>query len=424
MVSEGRTFAGFRSAFLEARRPFAVCLVAVALSTADQSLFSYAIPEIKREFGIGLDVIGQMLSASFLVASVAVVLVGLLSDRYGRKRILVTLLGISALCVAAQSLAYSLGALAVLRVIGFSLGAGLYPIANTIVVEAAPARYRGLIAGLLQIGYPLGFAFAALIATPIMEQYGWRAIFLVGLAILVIAPWLSRLLPESSRFGALAARGNAQQSWTSRLGDLWRLDLRARTIVCFLGSFLVSLAIGGTTYFLPVYLVEAHGLTASAAGRIAGSAYAIGAVGYIAASLVGEFVTTRRNALVAWICVGATAFALTLWTDWVPLVAGLGAMILFCYGSEALRMPMIAELFPTEVRATACAAAGSLAVTTAWLIAPLAVSMLAPKIGWAAAFTYCAVIPLVGGAAAFLLLENRSNGAPLEERILAAEQTA
>lgn len=85
-------------------------------------------------------------------------------------------------------------------------------------------------------------------------------------------------------------------------------------------------------------------------------------------------------------------------------------------------MPMIAELFPTEVRATACAVAGSLAVTTAWLVAPLAITLLAPHIGWAAAFSWLAVLPLLAGGLAFLLLENRANGAPLEERALAAGQ--
>jgi MFS family permease len=422
MVTERRSLGGFWRAFLQSKRAFLVCLVAVALSTADQSLFSYAIPEITREFGVGLEIIGQMLSASFLVASVAVVSVGLLSDRFGRRRILVVLLGISALCVAAQSLAYSLGALAALRIVGFALGAGLYPIANTIVVEAAPAAYRGLIAGLLQIGYPLGFAFAALIAAPVMEAHGWRAIFLVGLAIALIAPWLSRLLPESARFDAMAQRAPPTTSWISRLAEIWRPDLRRRTAVCFGGSFLVSLAIGGTTYFLPVYLVQAHGVSSADAGRIAGSAYAIGALGYVAASIVGEFFLTRRNALVTWVSLGAVAFSLTLWAEAMPLLLGLGLTILFCYGSEALRMPMIAELFPTEVRATACAAAGSLAVTTAWLIAPLAITLLAPRIGWAQAFTYCAVLPLLAGAATFLLLANRANGAPLEERVLAVER--
>jgi MFS family permease len=396
--------------------PFFVCLVGIALSTADQSFFSYAIPEITAEFGIGLEVIGQMLSLSFLVASFTVVLAGIASDRFGRKRIFTLLLFLSAMCVAAHAFVDSLGLLATLRVLGFALGAGMYPIANTIVMEWAPNRYRGLVSGFLQMGYPLGFAFAAVVATPVMAEHGWRAIFLFAFAIAALAPILGSFLPESPRFEAVQREGRIQRPFFAGLGDLFAPEFRAKSTVCFVGSFLISLAIGGTTYFLPIFLVEAHSLDSSAASRIAGSAYAIGAIGYAAAAIVGEFVTTRRNTLITWVLAGAGCFAVTLWVPQMPLVFGLGLSILFFYGSEAVRTPLIAELYPTDLRATAAATTGSLAVTTAWLISPLVISYAAPQFGWAATFTACAVVPLCLGGLAFLLLENRRSGAPMEER--------
>lgn len=408
-----------RSAASSLRRvvvPFVVCLFGIALSTADQSFFSYAIPEITSEFGIGLEVIGQMLSVSFLVASFTVVLAGIASDRFGRKRIFTLLLLSSALCVAAHAYVESLALLALLRVLGFALGAGLYPIANTIVMEWAPDRYRGLLSGFLQMGYPLGFAFAAVVATPVMAEHGWRAVFLFAFAIAAVAPVLGRCLPESPRFVALQRSPRPERKFFAGLSELFSPELRQRSTICFAGSFLVSLAIGGTTYFLPVFLVEAHGLSAADAGRISGSAYAIGALGYAAAAVTGEFITTRRNALVVWLLAGAICFSATLWLPQMPLTIGLGLSILFFYGSEAVRTPMIAELYPTELRATAAATTGSLAVTTAWLISPLAISYAAPHFGWSATFTVCAVLPLCLGGLAFLFLENRRSGAPMEER--------
>jgi MFS family permease len=396
--------------------PFLVCLVGIALSTADQSLFSYAIPEITAEFGIGLEVIGQMLSLSFLVASFMVVLAGLASDRFGRKRIFTLLLLFPALCVAAHAFVDSLGMLATLRVLGFALGAGLYPIANTVVMEWAPNRCRGLVSGFLQMGYPLGFAFASLVATPVMAEHGWRAVFLFAFVIAALAPVLGHFLPESPRFQAVQRQGRVRRPFFSGLGELFAPELRAKSTICFVGTFLISLAIGGTTYFLPVFLVETHSLESSTASRIAGSAYAIGAIGYAGAAIVGEYVTTRRNALIMWVLAGAACFAVTLWVPQTPLVVGLGLSILFFYGSEAVRTPLIAELYPTELRATAAATTGSLAVTTAWLASPLVISYAAPQFGWAATFTACAVVPLCLGGLAFLLLENRRSGAPMEER--------
>jgi MFS family permease len=408
--------ADLAAAIGEAWRPFLVCLAGVALSTADQSLFSYAVPAITAEFSVGLAVIGQMLSASFLVASVTVVFAGIASDRYGRKRVFTLLLMLSALMVAAQGFAKDLTDLTVYRVLGFALGAGLYPIANTIVIEAAAARFRGLIAGLLQMGYPLGFAFAALVATPLLRDYGWRAIFMFGLVIAVLAPLLGRALPESGRFEAVrSARTARTGSFADGLRVIFSPPYRRRSVICFAGSFLISLAIGGTTYFLPIYLVEAHGVDADEAARIAGSSFAIGAVGYLLASVTGEFITTRRNTLVIWALLGAVFFGLTLWLPGMPLVLGLGLSIVFFYGSEAVRVPMIAEMYPTEIRGTASAAIGSLAVTTAWLVSPLLISYLAPTIGWALGFSWCALLPLVLSAGVFLALENRRSDDPMEE---------
>lgn len=412
---------GLGSAMAAVWRPFLVCLIGVSLSTADQSLFSYAVPAITAEFDVGLEVIGQMLSASFLAASVMVVYAGMASDRYGRKHVFTLLLLASALMVAAQGFAKGLTDLTVYRVLGFAIGAGLYPIANTIVIEAAAKRFRGLIAGLLQMGYPLGFAFAALVATPLLRDHGWRAIFMFGFAIALIAPLLGRLLPESTRFEAVrAAKQVRHASLMDGLRVLFSPAYRQRSIVCFAGSFLISLAIGGTTYFLPVYLVEAHGVDAGEAARIAGSSFAIGAIGYLLASVTGEFITTRRNTLVIWALLGAVFFGLTLWLPGVPLILGLGLSIVFFYGSEAVRVPMIAELYPTEIRGTASAAIGSLAVTTAWLISPLMISYLAPTIGWAEGFSWCALLPLVLSAGTFMLLENRRSDRPMEESALGA----
>ena len=401
----------------DAAKVFAVCFIGLILSSADQFLFSYAITDLRAEFDVGLETIGGLLSLSFLAASFTVIAAGVLSDQFGRRRLFIVLLALSALFVGGHALATSFAALAALRVLGFMVGAGLYPIANTLVVETAPARYRGILAGFLQIGYPLGVALAAMIAALLIETHGWRAIFYPAFAVAVAAPFLGRLLPESPRFQKERKAQGARQSPPVGFRDLWRRGLRTRVLVCFCGSFLISLAIGGTTYFLPTYLHEHHGMGQAQAGAVVAGSYAIGALGYIAASSVGEFVLTRRNTLILWIWLGALAFAATLWLaegTWA-LLLGLGLSILFMFGSEAVRMPMIGELFPTSVRATATSAAGSLAVTTAWLTAPLLMTYGAPRLGWTLTLTLFAVLPLLAGGAVFGLLVNLPSGLGIEQ---------
>jgi MFS family permease len=66
---------------------FGVCLFGWTLTNLDQSLFSYAVPGIRREFGKGLEQIAWILSVSFALASVSAVMIA--ADIYGRKIIFV-----------------------------------------------------------------------------------------------------------------------------------------------------------------------------------------------------------------------------------------------------------------------------------------------------------------------------------------------
>lgn len=396
-----------------------MCLAAVTLSTADQALFSYAIPSIIEEFSIDLDVIGQILSLSFLVASFAIVVVGLVADFWGRKRVFVATLALSATFVGLHGLADSLGWLTVFRALGFAVAAGLYPVTNTLLIEVAPARYRGMV-GWLQIGYPIGFFVASLVAAPLIGAYGWRAVFLPAFLVIPLAFVLGRLLKETNRFKQIRAEpGEAKKrhSIGQHFGELLSKQLWRRTVGCFVGSFLVSLALGVTTYFIPTYFVQDRGLPEDTAALLVGSSYAIGVLGYLLAGYVGEFVTTRRNALIMWIWLGGLAFFCTLWFTATPLWLTLGyaCSVMFLFGSEAIRMPMISELFPTRIRATATVMCGSLAVTTAWLIAPLALTSAVGRVGWSMAFTLFAVVPLALGGAAFLMLQNVASGLEVEE---------
>lgn len=398
---------------------FGLCLLGITLSTADQALFSFAIPGMLREYGLGLDAMGLLLSASFACASVAVVAAGMLSDRIGRVRVFAALLAASAFCVGLHALAGSFTAVAALRILSFSLAAGLYPIANAIVIETAPTRYRGLMAGLLQLGYPLGFFVASLVASPLVDTYGWRSIFLPAFLVIPAALYIGRSMREPSRFLDLAAMPAGAPQGRSHLRVLWSPQWRMRSAACLAGSALLSISIGAFTFFMPTFLTEARGLSDSAAARLAGMTYLIGALGYLLSAYVGEFLLTRRNTLIVWVMIGASVYAgaILFAQSELLLMLGLGVAVMFMFGSEAVRMPLVGETYPTELRVTATAATGSVGVTLGWLAAPLLVGGLVPLLGWVTTFCIVGAVPLVLAGLVFLLLENLPSGRALEDRI-------
>src|SRR5687767_2963726 len=96
-VTEKPSLRGF---FTEFRGPglviFLTCLIGWSLSSMDQSLFGYAIPGIRQEFGAGIDDVGWVLSVSFVFSAVAAVVIGMCTDIYGRRRMFMVCLVLSA----------------------------------------------------------------------------------------------------------------------------------------------------------------------------------------------------------------------------------------------------------------------------------------------------------------------------------------
>jgi MFS family permease len=99
----------------------------------------------------------------------------------------------------------------------------------------------------------------------------------------------------------------------------------------------------------------------------------------------------------------------------VLLIVGLGVSTMFFFASECMRMPLVGEIFPTRLRATAAASVGSLAVTTASLIAPLLITTAVPVFGWTLTYTFLGVIPLIIAGLIFSRLENFPTGVEVEE---------
>lgn len=398
-------------------RVFLVCLIGWILTNMDQSFFGYAVPPIMAEFDVPLVAIGQILSAAFILAAVAVVVVGLLADRFGRRTMFVICLALSALLVGLQGFATSVAMLAVLRCLAFALSSGLVPITNAMVVEAAPARYRGLFTGLLQCGYPLGWFVAALVAAPIIQGFGWRQMFLPALLVIPLAFLLGRMLPESRRFEAAAqSTGARHESALERVRSLFRGEYRRRAIFGWLAFFLFGGAYAGTAFYFPTYFQQVRGYSVEDATRLVGMSYGIGLLGYVAASVVGEFVTTRRNTIVIWTWTGAAAVVGLLWLDhghlgnavWFALTA------MFFYGTAAVLTTFITEIFPTRVRATAVAVVAGIGINLGFAIFPVVVATLIESVGWEIAFTLAVVPSLVLAGLFTLFLPNLRSGADLE----------
>ena len=214
-------------------RAFLICLVAYTTAQMDLALFGYAVPAIRAEFDLTLSEVMAIVSIAFLIGGGLLVALGWLGDRIGRLPMFqFSLLG-SSILVALISVAPGVIALTVLRGASIAVGGLSYPITGAIVTEEMPARLRGLFMGLLQIGYPLGWALASLWSMWLLTRYGWRPLFLVGLISLPLVWVVRHYLREPAR----AQAAKAEQA-PAVLSDLWAPDIRERAATLFLAQFL------------------------------------------------------------------------------------------------------------------------------------------------------------------------------------------
>lgn len=394
-------------------KAFVVCLFAYATAQMDLALFGYAIPSIRAEFDLTLSGVMTIVSSAFVLGGVLIVWLGQLTDRLGRKRMFrFSLIGSSVL-VALHSIVPGAVALAALRGGSIAIGGLSYPITGAILAEEFPARVRGLFLGLLQIGYPLGWALASVWSAWLLGSYGWRYLFLVGLVSLPFVWVVNRVIREPERATRVRRAGGAKP----RVADLLAPGIRQRALLLFCAQFMFVWAYAGSIFLFPSYLADSRGLESFDFSLLIGAGNAIGIVGYVLAAFTGEFWMTRRNTVVLWTMLGAVMFQVVVWmtSDFSSVLLAYGLMSMFFYGSAAVKFAYLAEVFPTRLRATAMATCGSLAVTLGSASGPLMVSLAVERFGWDIGYSTVVGIPLVVAGFLYLFLTPVPSGLEVEE---------
>lgn len=394
-------------------RAFAICLIAYATAQMDLALFGYAIPSIRKEFDMTLSGVMTIVSSAFVIGGILIVWLGQLTDRLGRKRMFeFSLIGSSAL-VALHSIVPGAVILAMLRGGSIAVGGLSYPVTGAIISEEFPARVRGLFLGLLQIGYPLGWALASLWAAWLLGSYGWRYLFLVGLVSLPFVWVVHHVIREPER----ATRARQSGASRPRAIELLAPGIRRRAILLFCAQFMFVWAYAGSIFLFPSYLADSRGFESFDFSLLIGAGNAIGIIGYVLAAVTGEFWMTRRNTVVLWTMLGALTFQAVVWltTDFTSVLLTYGLMSMFFYGSAAVKFAYLAEVFPTRLRATAMASCGSLAVTLGSASGPLTVSLAVERYGWDVGYAAVVGVPLVLAGFLYLFLTPVPSGLEVEE---------
>ena len=418
----------------------------LAIDGFDTAAMGYIAPSVAKDWGIVKQDLGPVLSAALLGLSLGALIAGPISDRIGRKRVLLVAVLVFGGCTLASAYTHSIESLTLLRFItGIGLG-GAIPTCITLSSEYSPARRRMLMVTLSWSGFTAGLALGGLLAGQIIPAFGWRGVLLVGgIAPLALLPLLAWQMPESVRFMAASARHADRlrrvveritgQRWTgitivdderpaqakSPISHLFIEGRAARTLLLWAAFFCSLFVFYLLTSWLPTILKDA-GYDIVHASRIGAMVPLGGTLGAILMALlmdrIGPYRVLAVSYLGAALVIGATGY---LMGDVYTLAAVVFLIGFGVAGAQNGLNLVSATLYPTAARVTGVSWAmangrfGSIvgSMLGAWMMTAA---------GSAEVFFLWLALPALLGAAAIFLLYRLSlrRRAPLAKPVAGA----
>jgi MFS family permease len=379
------------------------------LDAADVMLYAFALTTIQTEFRLTSGSAGLLMTLTLVSSSIGGVLVGWLSDRYGRARMLTYSILTYSVFTALTATASTLGELILWRaLVGLGLG-GEWSAGSVLVAEVFPAEHRGKVIGIMQSGWAVGYILAALVAAAILPVYGWRPLFVVGLLPALLAAWVRRNVKEPEIWKS--ARGRFEGG-AARAGSLFRPPLVRNTIAASLLATAVLFAYWGLFTWLPAYLAAPPERGGAGLGLVRSSAWiiAVQSGAFLGYALFGHLSDRfgRRPTFIVFV-LGA-ALLTPLYGQWgrrPAILLAMGPLVgFFGHGYFSVFGALLAELFPSGIRGTAQGLCYNVGRAVGGL-APLAIGRLADFYGIGSALALTSFFFLAGAGLMRMLPETR-----------------
>jgi MFS family permease len=376
------------------------------LDAMDVMLYAFALTAIRDEFRLTSAAAGALASITLIASAFGGIVFGMLADRIGRARVLVWSILIYSVFTALTATAGTVGQLILWRaLVGIGLG-GEWSAGSVLVAETWPAAHRGKAIGLMQAGWAIGYIMAALLAAAVLPAWGWRPLFAAGLAPALLAVWIRLRVPEPP--GWKPARGRR----ASGAGALFRPPLARRTVLASAMAAAVLFAYWGLFTWIPGYLSSPVARGGAGMSVVRSSAWIVPMqVGAFFGYALFGFLADRfgRRPVFLSFVLGAAALVPVYgqWSRSQAVLMALGPLVgFFGHGYFSVFGVMLAELFPTAVRATGQGLCYNLGRGLSAL-APWVIGALADRYGIGSALALPSVFFAAGGALVLLLPETR-----------------
>jgi len=240
------------------------------LDAFDFFVIVFLYDTLAREFSVSKKAIVFTTTATLALRPAGALLFGVLADRFGRRVPLMANVIYFSIIEVLCGFAPSYRVFLVLRALfGIGMG-GEWGVGASLAMEAVPPRLRGVLSGILQSGYSIGYLLAALAARHVLPTLGWRWMFWLGAVPALLALYIRTKVPESEAWKQhrVATTGQVLRV----VGQHWKRFAYLAALMTFM-MFLSH----GTQDLYPDFLKEIHHISAAGVANIA-IVYNVGAI--------------------------------------------------------------------------------------------------------------------------------------------------
>ncbi|HXH49915.1 MAG TPA: MFS transporter [Terriglobia bacterium] len=319
------------------------CFLGWTLDAFDFFVVVFLVGTLAESFQVTKADIVLTLTVTLATRPAGAFIFGIFADRYGRRISLMANVLFYSIVEVLCGFAPSFTVFIILRALyGLGMG-GEWGIGASLAMESVPRRWRGILSGVLQSGYPVGYLLAAVAARFVLPAWGWRAMFFLGAAPALLALYIRAGVPESKAW--LTHREPDVRAILRTVGRHWKKFLYLvlmMTMMMFLSH--------GTQDLYPDFLKTAHNINPSTVSDLA-VLYNIGAIiGSILFGYLSERFGRKRSML------GAFGLALVVIPFWAfggsigVLATGAFLMQMGVQGAWGIIPAHLNELSPDSVR--------------------------------------------------------------------------
>ncbi len=368
----------------------------------DRYVLPAVAPRVKEALGLSDEQLGFMGSAFLLSYLATSPLFGYLGDRLSRTRLMGFGVALWSFATAGAGLARSFGQMLVARG-AVGVGEASYAaISPALLSDYYPKERRGRMFAIFYLAIPVGSAVGYLLGGLLEHHFGWRAAFFaVGLPGLLLA-LLTLTVADPPR--GINDEPEAEAPAVSYVESLRALVRNAAYVRAVLGYAAYTFAVGGLSFWAPIYFSRERGLALGRADLMVGGITAVAGIG---GTFAGGYLADRLAGRVrqAYLYVSGISMLLAIPLSWIALVAHaptvyMGALLaaeFMVFLSTGPINVVIVSVVPVAMRATAMAGSIFVIHLLGDAAAPWVVGALSDRVGLAKAVLVMPVAVALSG---------------------------